>query len=68
MFKAEALRNAGWIESIVRPADGQLVAYFFAPFDSIYVGCYEAETDSVAGSAGFTTWFPEVLCWYPLPS
>lgn len=34
----------------------------------IYVGFYDKETNSIIGNAGFTTWDPEVLCWYPIPT
>lgn len=62
------LVSVGWLLGAERPSDGALVAYIFEPFMSAHVGIYDEETDSVAGKAGFTSWQPEVLCWYPLPS
>ena len=63
----EKLIEASWTPCSIRPADKQLLAYFFEPFCSVYVGEYDAEEDSVHGRSGFTSWVPEVLCWYPLP-
>jgi hypothetical protein len=50
-----------------RPVDNQKIVYYFEPFDQIYVGTYEAESDSVfARGSGFTTIEPEVPCWADL--
>lgn len=46
-----------------RPVEGQSVIYFFEPFNKWYIGTYYAETDSVEGKWGFTTWVPEVTKW-----
>ena len=56
-----------WIPIKVRPIDGQLMAYYFAPGKSLHIGVYDAETDSVGGRSGFTTVIPEVPYWVPLP-
>ena len=48
-----------------RPRDGQVVVYLFEPFRAWYIGKYDAESDSVGGSHGFTTWVPEVIAWFP---
>jgi hypothetical protein len=50
-----------------RPADGQLIAYYFEPFGTLNVGKYEEKYDTVAGRAGFTTMTPEVPIWFALP-
>jgi hypothetical protein len=50
-----------------RPADGQLIAYYFDPSGRICVGKYEEKYDTVAGRAGFTTMTPEVPLWFALP-
>ena len=56
-----------WNPQELRPNDGDLVAYLFQPFNGYYCGWYDAETDSVCGKSGFTSWVPEVTAWYPLP-
>ena len=66
-YDHKQLVKAGWVTQETRPADKQLLAYFFEPFGAVYVGEYDVETDSVHGLSGFTSWVPEVLCWYPLP-
>lgn len=66
-FNYNALLQAGWLDGANRPLDQQLVVYLFEPFMTIYVGRYEESTDSVSGTAGFTTWCPEVLCWISIP-
>ena len=48
-----------------RPEDNQEVVYLFEPFNSWYLGVYDAENDSVYGKSGFTTWLPEVIAWFP---
>lgn len=50
-------------DGTVRPEDKQRVLYYFEPFEQWYVGIYEAETDSVYGKSGFSTWRPEVTRW-----
>jgi hypothetical protein len=66
-FSLENLISSGWILGTQRPENEALVAYLFEPFMSLHVGRYDSEFDSVCGRSGFTTWQPEVLCWYPLP-
>lgn len=63
----DELIAAGWTPGAKRPADGAFVAYLFEPFSAVFVGYYEQETDSICGRSGFSSWNPEVLCWYPLP-
>lgn len=48
-----------------RPQNDELVVYLFEPFNAWFIGTYDAETDSVGGSHGFTTWVPEVAAWFP---
>ena len=66
-FDPKNLISSGWISGTERPKNDTLVAYLFEPFMSLHVGRYESEFDSVYGRSGFTSWQPEVLCWYPLP-
>lgn len=66
-YFVQELVSKGWSLGKIRPIDQELVVYFFEPFMGLYVGRYDKETDSVAGISGFTSWQPEVLCWYGLP-
>jgi hypothetical protein len=66
-FDKDHLISVGWVPGANRPKDGSLVAYIFEPFMVAYIGVDDSENVSVAGRSGFTSWQPEVLCWYYLP-
>lgn len=68
MITEQQLLDVGWFKGEERPQNNELVVYFFEPFNSLHIGTYSAEDDSVEGKSGFTTWSPEVTAWYPLPS
>lgn len=56
-----------WNSPSLRPSDGQHIAYRFEPFEGYHCGTYDAETDSVFGKSGFTSWTPEITQWFGLP-
>jgi hypothetical protein len=67
MKLVDKLIGSGWTPWHTRPLDGEVVAYLFGPLNTLHVGTYSAADDSVCGGAGFTTWYPCVMCWCLLP-